>query len=608
MKPVQVLLVEDSEDDAFIMTRQLERHDEPIAVTRVDTAFALQAALDAQDWDIVISDYRMPLLSGLLALELVRRHDRNLPFILVSATIAENVAIEAMRSGANDYVMKSKSARLLPAFQRELRAARALHDSVNERDAQRRRIDYLVNYDPTTGFANRVRFGERLAVLLSGASTAGAKLAVLVLQFDRYTTITEIVGQQVGEQLIVQAAERLAKLAGESAATCRLDTDRFALALAGVGANLESVHALHRRIVSTFAPAFVVSGSEFPLEPYVGVALYPDDEASAELLLRDAEAAAAHARESGVAFLFYAEQMTARGEEKLAMETRLRRALERGEFVLHYQPKVDLRTGMVTSVEALIRWMSPELGLVQPAQFIPLLEESGLIVAVGEWALRQAVADHERWSEALPNAPRIAVNVSVIQLHHPGFVAAVESAISSAHGVPFIDLEITESLLMEDVEKSIAKLTAIRDLGVGISIDDFGTGYSSLAYLAKLPVVAVKIDRLFVAGMLSDPGTMRLVATMIELAHSLKLSATAEGVESREQALALRTLGCDEIQGYLIGGPISCEEMSALLESGGPPSALPPETPGISRSAFESLLTTPRPIPAFPQSAGRGKA
>jgi EAL domain-containing protein (putative c-di-GMP-specific phosphodiesterase class I) len=326
------------------------------------------------------------------------------------------------------------------------------------------------------------------------------------------------------------------------------------------------LHALLDGLKAAFETPFELSGREFRLTPSVGVALCPDDGATAQIVLRNAEAAAAHARASDSPYVFYAEKLTARVAEKLAMESRLRRAIEREEFIVHYQPKVCLRDGKITGVEALIRWMSPELGLVFPARFIPMLEETGLIREVGAWVMRKASADHQRWARRMPNAPRVAVNVSVTQLRREDFVPTVRAAIAATVPVPVLDLEITESLLMEDVQESIAKLSEIRDMGVGISIDDFGTGHSSLAYLARLPVNAVKIDRLFVSSMLEEAGTLRLVSTMIDLAHSLRLKVVAEGVESEEQAAALRTLHCDEIQGYLVGRPVSWDDMTALLE------------------------------------------
>ena len=303
--PVQVLLVEDSEDDALLLEHRLCAHDDPIAITRVETAFSLQAALDARDWDVVISDYRMPLLSGLDALDIVRRHDRDLPFILVSSTVGEDVAVDAMRRGANDYVMKSRLARLLPAFQRELRGTRARRDADHERKVQRRHIERLVHYDPITGLANRALFEERVAALVQ--ADPGARHAVLVVQFDRFGTVTEIAGQEVGDQLVVQAAGRLAKVAGSAHAVARIGADRFAIALARIGEGVEAVCALQRSIDASFADAFPLVDCEFRLAPGVGAAIYPGDGPSAQRVLRNAEAAAAHARAGGGAFVFYAE-------------------------------------------------------------------------------------------------------------------------------------------------------------------------------------------------------------------------------------------------------------------------------------------------------------
>jgi EAL domain-containing protein (putative c-di-GMP-specific phosphodiesterase class I) len=252
------------------------------------------------------------------------------------------------------------------------------------------------------------------------------------------------------------------------------------------------------------------------------------------------------------------------------MEARLRRALDRDEFVLHYQPKVALRDGRITSMEALIRWQSRELGLVQPSQFIPLLEESGLIVEAGAWALRRAAADHARWAGTMPHPPRIAVNVSVAQLQRPDFVDVATQAAIAGDGGCGIDIEITESVLIGRLDESIAKLTALRERGMGVSIDDFGTGYSSLAYIASLPLTALKIDRAFIAKICGDSRARRLVATMIDLAHSLSLAAIAEGVETREQANALRAMGCDEIQGFLASRPLPFADATSLVRAARP--------------------------------------
>jgi EAL domain-containing protein (putative c-di-GMP-specific phosphodiesterase class I) len=289
----------------------------------------------------------------------------------------------------------------------------------------------------------------------------------------------------------------------------------------------------------------------------VGVAVLPDDGADVGSLLENAEAALKRAKVRGDRYLFYTEKMTEMVAGRLALENHLRQALDREEFVLHYQPKVSMATGKLTGAEALIRWNDPRTGLVPPAKFIPILEETGLIFDVGRWALHQAIADYLRWRNAGLAAVRIAVNVSPLQLRHRGFIAEIEGAICvDAHAAAGLELEITESLIMEDVKLSIASLQAIRDMGVNIAIDDFGTGFSSLSYLHKLPVDALKIDRSFVDGMTVTPEALALVSTIINLARWLRIKVVAEGVETEEQQRLLRLLSCDEMQGYIFSKPM----------------------------------------------------
>jgi EAL domain-containing protein (putative c-di-GMP-specific phosphodiesterase class I) len=314
-----------------------------------------------------------------------------------------------------------------------------------------------------------------------------------------------------------------------------------------------------------FSQPFELGSSEIRISAKVGAASFPIDGEDAETLLRSAEAALRRAKESGDKYVLHVPEITARSVEKLTMEMKLRRAIERDEFVLHYQPKVELITRRIAGAEALIRWQTPE-GLVPPMQFIPLMEETGLILEAGTWALRKAVADHDVWRRQGLKTPRVAVNVSAIQMRSRDFVHTIATAIGRGAMPPGIDLEITESLLMEDIDGNIRKLQQLRELGIEIAIDDFGVGYSSLSYLARLPVQTLKIDRSFLAAILDESDTMMLVQTIISLAHSLKLKVIAEGVESEEQAKLLRLLGCDEMQGYLISRPVPFEQMSALLE------------------------------------------
>jgi EAL domain-containing protein (putative c-di-GMP-specific phosphodiesterase class I) len=273
------------------------------------------------------------------------------------------------------------------------------------------------------------------------------------------------------------------------------------------------------------------------------------------------------AKASGERCLFYTQQMTERVGERLALESRMRQALKRQEFVLHYQPKLDAQTKRIEGVEALLRWKSPEMGLVPPVQLIPLLEHMGLIVEVGAWALHQAASDYRRWQKLGLNAPRVAVNVSPLQLHRHDFVESVRNVLGEGSDPAAIDLEITETMMMYDIRESTEKLEALRALGVEIAIDSFGTGYSSLAYLAKLPVQTIKIDRSFTNTMLADPAVMTLVSTIISMAHSLRVKVVAEGVDSEDQASALKRLGCDQLQGFLFSKPVSFDKMTVLLGS-----------------------------------------
>jgi EAL domain-containing protein (putative c-di-GMP-specific phosphodiesterase class I) len=337
----------------------------------------------------------------------------------------------------------------------------------------------------------------------------------------------------------------------------RLDADHFAVVLPKVKQEGDVARLLEKMMAAFLEHPFRLNDAVFRIAAKVGVALFPDDGADAGTLFRNAEAALKKAKSSGERYLCYTQKMTRSVASKLTLENQLRQALDKGEFVLHYQPKVNLASGKMTSAEALIRWNDPRTGLVPPVRFIPILEETGMIYEVGRWALRQAIEDYLRWRAAGLAAVRIAVNVSPLQLRNRGFIAEIEQVIGiDAHAAAGLELEITESLIMTDVKHSIVSLQAIRAMGISIAIDDFGTGFSSLSYLAKLPVDTLKIDRSFVIAMTTDAEGLALVSTIISLAHALKLKVVAEGVETEEQARLLRVLNCDEMQGYLFSKPV----------------------------------------------------
>ncbi len=427
------------------------------------------------------------------------------------------------------------------------------------------RVDYLAFYDPLTGLANRALFVERLGQQMLAAQAAHEEIFLVLANVERFRTVNDSLGRQAGDALLKLLGERLSLVAGNSR-SARLTGDAFAILLQDFGGRSGLEQTLGLMWGEIFGKPFHIAGADVNVSARAGIAVFPADSSDAERLLTCAEAALRRAKETGETYVFHAPEMAARSAERRTLETRLRRALEREEFVLHYQPKLELQSRHIAGVEGLLRWQSPDLGLVAPLRFIPMLEETGLILEVGAWVLAQAVRDHQRWVERGIAPPRVAVNVSPIQLRRRDFVDTVSAALAGAAVSPGIDLEITESLLMESVEESIRKLRELRELGISIAIDDFGTGYSSLSYLTRLPVQALKIDRSFILAMSEDPDTTTLVQTVISLAHSLNLRVIAEGVETIEQSKLLRLLRCDEIQGYLISRPLPFEEITAMLE------------------------------------------
>ena len=422
------------------------------------------------------------------------------------------------------------------------------------------RLDYLAYYDVLTGLANRTLFLERVAQYVRSAASGGNKLAVFLIDLERFKNINDSLGRRAGDALLRQVAEWLTRNAEDANLLARVGADHFALVLPQVRQDGDLTGLLEKTMAVFLEHPFRLNDAVFRIAARVGVAVFPEDGADAETLFRNAEAALKKAKASGERYLFYTQKMTETVAGKLTLENQLRQALDNEEFVLHYQPKVNLASGKLTGAEALIRWNDPRTGLVPPGRFIPVLEETGLIYEVGRWALRQAIADYLRWRNAGLPAVRIAVNVSPLQLRNRGFIAEIGQVIGiDAHAAAGLELEITESLIMEDIKHNIASLQAIRTLGVTIAIDDFGTGFSSLSYLAKLPVNTLKIDRSFVIDMTAAPEGLALVSTIVNLAHALKLKVVAEGVETEQQSRLLRLLDCDEMQGFLFSKPVPVE-------------------------------------------------
>jgi diguanylate cyclase (GGDEF)-like protein/PAS domain S-box-containing protein len=428
------------------------------------------------------------------------------------------------------------------------------------------RLDYLAYYDALTGLPNRSLFFDRLAHQLGTATREGLTVALVILDLDRFRLINDTLGRQAGDALLKSVAKRIQDTLRDQDTVARVSSNGFAVAISSWGL-ADIAHVVEFRNKAVFERPFLLGQEQLRVTATAGVALFPDDGDNPETLFANAEAALRDAKVQNARLQFYSPQMNARVADSLRMENRLRRALESGELVLWYQPRVSIGTRRITGFEALMRWQDPESTLmVPPAQFIPLMEQTGLILDAGRWALSQVARDCRTWSANGIKPPRIAVNVSPIQLRQKDFVATVvEAAQRTEEAGASLDLEITESTIMENVESIIPVLQTLRGLGIEIAVDDFGTGYSSLAYIARLPIHDLKIDRSFVVGMTEREDSLAIVRSVISLAHSLKLIVVAEGVETEEQAALLLQLGCDQMQGYLFSRPVPPQQVPELL-------------------------------------------
>ena len=426
------------------------------------------------------------------------------------------------------------------------------------------RLDYLAYYDPLTGLANRTLFLDRLSQHIRSAASDGHQLALFLFDLERFKNINDSLGRSAGDALLKQVGDWLTLRTGDARLLARMGPNHFAAVMPQVKPGGDLARLIENAMALLSRHPFKLDGAVLRVTAKVGAAVFPADGATAEVLFQNAEAALRHAKAGGDRYLLHNSLMTATTAGKLSLENQLRRALDNEEFVLHYQPKVNLASGQVVGAEALIRWNDPDSGLVPPGKFIPVLEETGLIHEVGRWAMRKAIEDHLRWCDAGLSAVRIAVNVSSLQLRSRGFVAEVAQALEiDPRAASGLELEITESMVMGNIDHGIASLQAIRAMGVTIALDDFGTGFSSLSYLACLPIDTLKIDRSFINDMDGTPEGLALVSTIITLARSLRHKVVAEGVETAEQARLLRLLACDEMQGFHFGKPAPTGDFEA---------------------------------------------
>ena len=437
---------------------------------------------------------------------------------------------------------------------------------VTERREQQLKLDFLAHHDPLTNLPNRGVFDNRLSAAVSLASRTGDKLAVLFLDLDRFKNINDTLGHRVGDQLLITVAQRLRGAIRECDLVARWGGDEFTLILPKISSTNDAIKASQRIIASLSSPIKCLE-HELYVTGTIGISIYPSSGADAETLVRNADTAMYRAKEGGKNyFQVYSADMNIGAMERLSLETSLRKALERDEFVLNYQPQVDLRTVRITGVEALVRWQHPHRGLIPPSEFIQLAEDTGLIIPLGEWVLDEACRQAARFNREAIHPIRVAVNLSARQICRKDFVKTVGRALEVSGLEPrLLELELTESVLMNDEESSIQPLLDLRAMEVDLSVDDFGTGYSSFMYLKRYPVTSLKIDKSFIANIGSDGDDATIVRSMIDMAHNLRLRVVAEGVETSAQHRFLCEHGCEEMQGYFYSAPIPAEALSVLL-------------------------------------------
>jgi len=692
-RSLRVLIVEDSEDDAFLVARRLKDAGYDLTWKRIDTAEAMTTALATMEWDAVISDYSMPRFSGLAALKTLQRSGLDLPFIMVSGQIGEETAVEAMRAGAHDYLMKNNMKRLVPALERELREAKvrskrrqaewtlrtqerflrqiidanpthiftrdrlgrftmanqAVADSfqvsceqlvgkhlseltdrtdlverwlaedrevlatgrpkstaenqvqiqtdgpvrwhqtvklpivppggqdlqvlgvsidITDRKLAEQRLQHDALHDSLTGLPNRVLFMERLEFALAHhRRVRDYEFAVLYIDLNRFKIINDSMGHPAGDEVLVTLAGRLTACVRTNDTVSRVGGDQFAVLLDGIEDAAAAVRAAER-ILDHLSRSLVLSGQEMFPTASIGIALGSSGYDQPEHLLRDAETAMYRAKSAGKPHEMFDRRMHEHVVSRLDLEADLRRSLARDEFLLHYQPIIDMHDRRVVGFEALLRWARNDGRLVGPKEFIPAAEETGLIIPLCHWTLRRACEQVSRWNHEFPASTPlwVSVNLSARQFNQSDLVEQIDHVLEETDTRSnWLKLEITEATAMESSSQTADTLVRLRDRGIHMLVDDFGTGYSSLSRLQQFAFDTLKIDRSFVSELKPEGRSTGFVKTIIMLAHGLGMSVTAEGIETQQQQSVLDSLGCEFAQGFLFGRPVAASEAAQLI-------------------------------------------
>ena len=542
--------------------------------TTAQSAEEAVSFLSREKFNLVLCDINMGGMSGIELIPKILRSAPDTVVVMISAEQTIESAITAIRVGAFDYIEKPFDlAQVEIAVQRAIehqsllaekrRHETHLEDLIEQRTAE---LDFLALYDVVTQLPNRNLFEDRLAQAIGTAQHHRQTLAVVWSMLDKFKKIQDTLGRGVGNRLLQAAADRLRKCVPENTTIAKIDSDEFAILLTQIDGAETAVETISK-INENLKTPFVVDEHEIFMTASVGISVFPDDGTDAPTLSKNASIALHRAKEFGDNnYQFYTSEMNAEAVKRMALENNLRRALEREEFEVYYQPKINVKTGLMQGMEALVRWQHPELGLIPPAEFIPLAEDTGLIEPLGEWVLRTACAQSRAWQTSGFDSPLIAVNLSPRQFQQPDLLKTITEIIKTTRvNSDCLVLEVTESSFMKNSGAAIETLGELKKMGIKIAIDDFGTGYSSLGYLKRLPIDILKIDKSFVCDVTTDADDAALVMAIITLAHNLSLEVIAEGVETEEQLRFLRLLKCDGWQGYLYSKPVTAAAVSRFF-------------------------------------------
>ncbi|WP_220485916.1 EAL domain-containing protein [Psychromonas sp. SR45-3] len=565
LKNAVIMMVDDEPILMEILQSFLEDEGYQNFINIEDSTLAMER-LKLDQPDILLLDLKMPIVNGFDILKEVRAHDllKRIPVIVLTSASDAATKLKALELGATDFLAKPVDASELGLRLRNTLTVKAYQDQ-------------LAFYDTLTGLPNRARFMDRLDWALMNAIRYKHSVAVMNLSVDRFKEINDTLGPKSGDLLLQQVADRLSGAVRFSDVIshtgrddlwqnmARISGDEFTLLLPG-GSVAEDAAYIAKRLLEVMKDVFFINGHDIFVTASIGIAVYPNDAETADTLMKNTSAATEYAKHKGRDnYQFYSKDINNKAKERLLIESELRRAIEKEEFVVHYQPKINTQTALVTGMEALVRWQHPVKGLLSPFYFIEIAEKSGLIPAIGEWVIHEACRQNKEWQDQGLGHFTISVNVSPQQFNAKHIEKTMEAAISSGMDMQYLIIEITEGMLMGDEERAIEVMKEIRKQGPLLSIDDFGTGYSSLSYLKRFPLNELKVDRAFIIDVPEKRDDCAIVRAIVAMAHSLELSVVAEGIENSEQLEFLKGIGCDVIQGFYFSKPLPADEFEQYV-------------------------------------------